>query len=241
MPPIVLVTTDRRDLVGFKDSPRVRPRRPEVWLDESYVQAVRDAGGVPVLAPPGEVPIDALLARVDAVLLTGGHFDIHPSLYGAEVSGRLDRVEPDRTSLELGLAAACLTRGVPVLGICGGVQAMAVAAGGTLIQDLPRPPHGLEHEQPTDPATPWHPVRLDPGGARWLGAEVDVNSTHHQAVATPGAGLEACGWSPDGAVEMIWAPEHPFAVGVQWHPELLGDLRLYRALIEAARPLVIGQ
>ena len=229
MAPILLLTTDRRLRPG-KDHPRVRPARHEAWITEAYIDAVRGAGGLPLLLPPGPADLDALLRIADGVVLTGGFFDIHPSHYGEAVTGRLDRVEPARTDLELALARACLDRGVPVLGICGGHQALAVAAGGSLIQHLD--PEPLDHEQPTDPAEAWHPVRCEGPAAELFGAEVQVNSTHHQAVRSPGQHLVACGWAPDGTVEVIASPRS-FALGVQWHAELLGDLRPYRALVEA--------
>lgn len=238
MPPVVLVTADRRAQEGFRPGPRVRPYRPEVVLGEVYVAAVVAAGGLPVLAPPAELDVDALLDRVDAVVLTGGDFDIHPSWYGEAVTARIDRVEPARTSLELGLARACLARRVPVLGICGGMQALAVAAGGRLVQDLPVPGRDpgatVAHEQPTDPGTAWHDVTVGAPADRWLGARLSVNSTHHQAVRDAGPALIACGHAPDGVIEVIAAADG-FALGVQWHPELLGDLRAYRALVDAAR------
>ena len=240
MAPVVLVTSDRRDPGGFGSGPRIRPRRPEAWVSESYVDAVRQAGGIPLVLPPGCREVEAVLACADGVLLTGGHFDIHPRHYGAEVSGRLDRVEESRTISELELARVCLARDIPVLGVCGGMQAMAVAAGGTLIQDLPKPdaqhPHRLDHEQPTDPALPHHVVQVAAPALDWLGASVQANSTHHQAVDRPGVGLVACGWSEDGVIEVIASTEHRFALGVQWHPELLGQLDAYRALIGACRP-----
>ncbi|TNE86270.1 MAG: gamma-glutamyl-gamma-aminobutyrate hydrolase family protein [Deltaproteobacteria bacterium] len=230
--PLVLLSADRRELPGHKPGAKVRPHRPEVFLTEAYAEAVRRAGGTPLLVPPGETDVDALLAVADAVVLTGGHFDIHPSHYGQAVRARLDRVEEGRTSLELSLARACVARDVPVLGICGGMQAMAVALGGTLIQHLVGPPTTLEHEQPTDPATAWHTVRCEGQMAAWLGASVEANSTHHQAVAHTGP-FTASGWSEDGTVEAMHLDGHRFAAGVQWHPELLGDDRLYAALITA--------
>ncbi|NCG18789.1 MAG: gamma-glutamyl-gamma-aminobutyrate hydrolase family protein [Rhodobacterales bacterium] len=230
---VVLVTADRRTPTGNHDGPRVRPRRPHTILIEPYSDAVRAVGAIPLLLPPGETQVADVLARVDAVVLTGGHFDIHPSLYGESVTGRLDRVEPGRTSAELTLARLCLDQDIPLLGICGGMQAMAVAAGGTLIQDLP-PADGvrLAHEQLNDPAEFGHSVRVEAPAQRWLGASVQANSTHHQAVANPGS-LVACGWAEDGVIEVIASSTARFAVGVQWHPELLGQLELYRALVAA--------
>jgi putative glutamine amidotransferase len=191
------------------------------------VNALRRVGLEPVLLPPGPTDpaalVAALLPRVDAVVLTGGAFDIHPSHYGAAVSGRLDRIDEGRTALELTLAAACIDQGRPVLGLCGGEQALAVAAGGALVGDLESDhPGAQEHEQPTDPASGWHPVRLARGRLRaaFGVAEIAVNSTHHQAVTDPGS-MRVTGWSPDGVVEAIELDGHPFCVGVQWHPELL--------------------
>ncbi len=235
MSTVVLVTADRRTPTGNHESPRVRPKRPETVLIEPYSEAVRAVGAIPVLLPPGELQVAHVLDRVDAVVLTGGHFDIHPSHYGQSVQGRLDRVEPGRTTAELTLARLCLERDVPLLGICGGMQAMAVAAGGTLIQDLPPADHHhLAHEQPNDPAEPSHGVRVAPPVQQWLGASVAANSTHHQAVLDPGS-LHACGWSDDGVIEVIASTTARFAVGVQWHPELLGQLALYRALVASAQ------
>ena len=212
----------------------MRPVRPRVWVGEAYTDAVSAAGGLPLVVRPGETDIDALLAVAHAVVITGGAFDIHPRWYGQDTTARLDRVDDGRTSTEIGLARACLERGIPILGICGGMQALAVAAGGTLVQDLPPADDAhLAHEQPTDPATPSHPVRIGPPADSWLGVLVDVNSTHHQAVATTGT-LVACGWASDGVIEVVAAPSG-FALGVQWHPEVLGDARPYEALVAATR------
>jgi putative glutamine amidotransferase len=231
MEPLILITADRREPSGFVDSPRIRPKRPEVYLTEAYVDAVRAAGGIPVIAPSTDASPQRLLSAVDGLVLTGGHFDIHPNHYGEAVQGRLDRVEAVRTTLELALARMALKRNIPVLGICGGMQAMAVADGGRLIQDIP--PGEIAHEQPTDPARASHRVRVEAPATRWLPKALKVNSTHHQAVERCGAKLLPCGWSPDGLIEVIASTEHPFALGVQWHPELLGQLGVYRGLIDA--------
>lgn len=218
--PNILITMDRGD----------GPGGPEARIGVDYVRAVLRAGGRPLLLPPGEARIDDLLSGADGLVITGGAFDIHPSHYGQTVSARLDRVEATRTDMELALARAALAAGLPVLGICGGMQVLAVAAGGSLVQDLPEHP---THEQPTDPALPWHAVRLVGQLASILGESTGANSTHHQAVDDPGRGFFASGWSPDGVIEAIEHREH-FAIGVQWHPERLGDLRLYAALVNAA-------
>ncbi|MCB9759958.1 MAG: gamma-glutamyl-gamma-aminobutyrate hydrolase family protein [Alphaproteobacteria bacterium] len=232
---LILLTTDHREGGGLREGPRVRPVREEHFLADPYVRAVRSAGAMPLLLPPGEPELEALLERVDGVVITGGNFDIHPDHYGLVPSTALGRVDEQRTDAELQLARLCIARDVPVLGVCGGMQALAVAAGGTLIQDIATEiPGALEHEQPTDPAEGWHQVFLEPSMLRHtLGRAPVVNSTHHQSVADPGE-MRVTGRAPDGVVEAIELANHRFCLGVQWHPELLGD-RLYRMFIDVAR------
>jgi putative glutamine amidotransferase len=234
---IVLITTDRRPGLGHHDSPRVRPRRDESFVNEAYVHAVRAAGGVPLLVAPGEADLDELLSIADAVVITGGNLDIHPHHYGALVAARLDTPDERRTQSELALARRCIQDGVPVLGVCGGMQALAVAAGGTLIQDIHTlVPDALEHEQPTDPAEGWHSLRVESSALRLvLGRAPVVNSTHHQAVDDPGP-FRPVAWAPDGVIEAMELPGHPFCTGVQWHPELLG-VQPYALMVDVARAL----
>lgn len=238
---LVLITADRREASPFVASPgRVRPSRPEVVLKESLVSAVRAAGGLPLLLPPGalsEAELCTLLDLAQAVVVSGGAFDIHPSHYGRATRARLDRVDEARTGLELPLCRLALARGLPILGVCGGMQALAVAAGGCLVQDIGSElPGALEHEQLTDPATAWHEVVLEGSLAQAMGPRVAVNSTHHQAVEDPGA-LRIVGRSPDGVVEAIELPGPTFALGVQWHPELLDPAGQapFRLLLKAAQ------
>lgn len=234
--PFVLVTTGRRAAAPHTPVPgRVRPPRPEVHLAEPLIDAICAAGGQPLLLPP--TPLDVatlagLLERVDAVVISGGAFDIHPRHYGQPARGRVDSPDEARTGTELALIRAALDVDLPLLGVCGGMQAMAVATGGSLIQDIATElAESLPHEQPGDPARPSHRVDLSPGRLRELfGASVEVNSTHHQAVAHPGA-FTVTGRAPDGVVEAIELPGHRFAVGVQWHPELLGQGALFAGLV----------
>jgi len=213
-----------------------------VWLKEAVVAALRRAGCEPLLLPPHDGTAEevaalaaTVLQRVDGLVITGGSFDIPPDAYGQAVTARLDRVDRGRTGLELALARAALARDLPLLGVCGGMQVMAVAAGGTLLQDIATArPEALEHEQPSDPATAWHPVHLEAGPLHAaLGpGPLQVNSTHHQAVDALGD-LAVGGRSPDGIVEVVFHPAMRFAVGVQWHPELLDDDAIYGVFADA--------
>ncbi len=233
------MTCDRREEGPKPSSPRIRPGRPEVYVGERVLEHLTGAGAHVVLLPPGASNVDKLFEWVQrschGLVITGGAMDIHPSHYGHAVEARIDRIDEGRTGMELGLARRAIENELPVLGICGGMQALAVASGGTLIQDIGTQLNGaMEHEQPTDPAEPWHTVHLEPGMLSRLEGthEIHVNSTHHQAVDHPGA-LRITGRAPDGVVEVIELANHPFCLGVQWHPELLGS-PAFEGLIQAA-------
>ena len=232
---IIAITCDRRAKGPKPLSSKVRPSRPEIFLSEHLVDCVRKAGMEPVILPPGgsNVVQEWALRQCDGLIISGGAFDIDPKLYGQSVEARVDKIDQRRTSLELGLAQRCLAMNKPLLGVCGGMQAMVVAAGGTLIQDIStQVPSALEHEQPTDPATGWHTVSLQSTKWRsWFGAaEIRVNSTHHQAVAQLG-GFEIVGTTEDGIVEAIEHPQQDFCIGVQWHPELI-DISIFTAMAQ---------
>jgi putative glutamine amidotransferase len=251
MRPIIAVTTDRRVHGPQPDAPgRIRPARAEIHVGQAVVDHIRRAGGEPLLVPPHGGPnqalsglIDWLLGNVHGVVITGGAFDIHPHHYGQSVGARLDRVDEGRTGLELSLAKAAMASAIPLLGICGGMQAMVVAAGGTLLQDISASVKGaIEHEQPSDPAKPHHLVKLSPSVLRECHgnkAEIEVNSTHHQAADDPGY-LAIIGRASDGVVEAVSHPIHPFCIGVQWHPERLDPAPITALVQHAGRMLMDG-
>jgi putative glutamine amidotransferase len=177
-----------------------------------------------------------LLPRLDGIVVAGGP-DIHPSLYGQEPSERLGPTEPILDGSEIALVRLALERRMPILGICRGMQALNVARGGTLVQDLP-------HHRQTEPGRQaTHGVRIEPGSllAAALGTtETRVNSFHHQAADQLGVGLRPVAWADDGLLEGIEATDRDWVVGVQWHAEGLLDSdeqhRLFDAFLAASAP-----
>jgi gamma-glutamyl-gamma-aminobutyrate hydrolase PuuD len=184
---------------------------------------------VPPFAPENDV--EAILERVDGVVLSGGP-DIHPCLYGQEEHAELGPTDLGLDRFELCFVRRALERDLPLLGICRGAELLNVARGGTLIQ------HVEGHRQTEEARIPTHDVRVEEGSrlAEALSCTTaGVNSFHHQAVARLGRGLKPVAWSPDGVVEAVEATGRRFCVGVQWHPEEGVDHRLFAAHVAAAR------
>ena len=230
-----------RPVVGV--STYVEPARWGAWevpaalLHEWYIDAVREAGGRAVLLPPDIEDAD-VLDRVDGLILIGGA-DIGPANYGAEPHPTTDEPRVQRDASEILLCRGARERDLPLLGICRGLQVMAVAHGGGLIQDLPDAGYGLAHRERLGTFTE-HDVDFAEGSriATIYGATtLRTNSSHHQGIADPGS-LVPTGWSRDGLIEVCEVPDARFAVGVQWHPEhpdrRAAELPLFRALMDAA-------
>jgi putative glutamine amidotransferase len=202
---------------------RWRPGRRFHYLDAAYAEAVAEAGGVPVyLASAG--PAEAQIAGIDGLLVPGGPDFLPPAPYPEDV--RFSPAPPEQLAFDRALLAGARAAGLPVLGVCYGMQLLALESGGALHHHVPRDvPGALEH-QCSDPAAR-HAVALVAGTrlAKLFGAaEIAVNSRHHQAVSAPGRGLAVAARAPDGLIEAIEAEggEAPrFLVGVQWHPESL--------------------
>ncbi len=213
---------------------------PWYAIRENYCEAVRAAGGLPVLLPHDPDAAAAYLDRIDGLVVTGGGFDVDPLLFGATTRHQTVKTKDRRTAFELAAAKGALARDMPVLGICGGQQLLNVVLGGTLIQHIPdEVANCLAHRQPNPRTEPGHDVRIVAGTllSRVTGAEtLAVNSAHHQAVKEAGPGVIVDAVAGDGVVEGIEHPAYRFCLGVQWHPEYLlseGDRRIFRAFVEA--------
>ena len=217
---------------------------PTVMLIQAYIYAILQAGGVPILIPSmlAEQGWDILYQRLDGVLFSGGG-DIAPEYFEGEDHPRIAGVEPLRDSIELNLVRAVVNDGKPFLGICRGIQTVNVGLGGTLYEHLGEQFRGeIDHTYPTHMRTHLvHEVKIEEGThiAEVVGEPIlKVNSLHHQGLRDIAPGLRVTGYAPDGLVEAVELPGHPFGLAVQWHPEWLTDQQptrnLFRAFVEAA-------
>jgi putative glutamine amidotransferase len=207
---------------------------------ESYIQAVKQAGGIPVLIPIelSDAELDELLPRLDGLLLPGGS-DIDPALFHGRPHPEVYGIEPDRDRAELHLTRRAVELDKPFFGICRGIQVINVALGGTLYTHIADQFSGaMRHDwYPGFPRENLaHTVRVADGSqlAAILGTcRVETNSLHHQGVDLVAPGLKAVAWAPDELVEAVELPGHRFGLGVQWHPENLQAYGEMRALFEA--------
>lgn len=212
----------------------------------AYIDAVVDAGGIPIVIPPQLANVSSLLDLLDGLLLSGGG-DIEPWRFGADhVHPTTYGLDPERDAFELELTHAAIDRDLPLLGICRGIQVLNVALGGTLLQDVGdgastgTVPH-RQHTRGLSAHDIGHQVSLDqtPFRAIYPETNIGVNSFHHQAIDRLAPNLLAAAHASDGIVEAVVLPDRQFAVGVQWHPELMvgrhaEQRRLFAALVSAA-------
>lgn len=232
---------------------------PQYVSQRQYADAILEAGGLPLVPPAvtDEGALDQLVQLAEALVLPGGAFDIDPSLYGEARHERCGELKPERTELERALLVRAERKGIPILGVCGGMQLMNVVRGGTLWQDLDAQVGSpVGHQQAGPKAEPAHVVTVKAGTAlarvvnggssaatTTVHVELPVNSTHHQAVKTLGAGLVATAEASDGIVEAFEDPALPWYVGVQWHPESMREMphrAIYRGLVDAARARMVS-
>lgn len=240
--PIIGVTPDfnpgiRKDMGG---------KEPTYFLRARYLQAIQETGGVPLVLPlvRGKTLHRRLLHCVDGILVTGSGWDLNPELYGERQRFKFQRMSEERAQLELGLSKLAFDHRIPILGICGGMQSMNVALGGTLIQDIPSQlKDSLQHSPPKRATKMAHAIRILPDSHlhRIARAQsIQVNSSHHQSVKAVPSVLRVTATSSDGVIEALEASEHPFWIGVQWHPEFLYrnfpvHKRLFSTFVQASQ------
>jgi len=235
--PLIGITAD---LATPKSHGTDRKHENTFFLPERYCRAVENAGGTAVILPmtASSPAIRQYLEKLDGLLLSGGNFDIHPRYYGEKPLKALGEIKQERTEFELDLATRALSQDRPLLGICGGAQAINVALGGSLYQDIAtQVPHAGEHQQGAKKETGGHRVSILSGTRlrRIVKRDiVEVNTTHHQAVKKVGSGLVINATADDGLIEGIESSRHSFVLGIQWHPEVLSTLRPDQERIFAA-------
>jgi putative glutamine amidotransferase len=242
MRPLIAMTTTSYEDPSY--------RTPQVMLGIPYIAAMERMGGTPLLVTPAhdEESIARLVDLADGLVLTGGE-DVDPSCYGQEPHAKLASVNRARDQMEMLALDRARERGIPVLAICRGIQLLNVALGGTLFQDLPsQRAEGIIHEQDAPINERWHSARVaeDSQLAHIFGAcDLFINSFHHQGIDHLAEGLRPVAWAEDGLIEAVEGRDHPWMIGVQWHPErgeaeTRGDRRhpdnrLFYAFLDAAR------
>ena len=231
------MTSDARPLIGVTADLSEAPgklnnyQEPTLFVPQRYLNAIEQAGAIALVLPPSqsEVAMRRMLGLVDGLVITGGNFDIHPRYYGERPIRELGALKARRTKFELEMTAAALKQDLPILGICGGAQAINVALGGSLYQDIETQVAGAgAHEQGTRKNRGGHRVNIKAGTrlhAIVRRRKMEVNTTHHQAVKKIGRGLVANAVAEDGIIEGIESTQHRWVLGVQWHPEVLAPRR----------------
>lgn len=235
----------RKPVIGLTASHNIDNN--DIFMRPTYLRSLTYAGALPLLLPLeiSEEDCRQLIDMVDGILFTGGD-DIHPFLYGEDTHLKCGAVSQARDSLELTLFSMAMEAGKPIFGICRGLQLINVAMGGTLYQDLPSQftsDFPIAHKQPFPYKIPSHTVDIEKDTllSRILGEDVSsiaVNSMHHQAIKDLANGLVSCAVAPDQLIEAAYAPDYPFLLGVQWHPEHLSSFqpeaaKLFEAFVNA--------
>jgi putative glutamine amidotransferase len=242
MKPLIGVTPD----FNAGDRKEWGGREPTYFLRARYIRAIEDLGGIPIVLPlVADLGARRRLVRhIDGLLLTGSGPDLAPELYGERQRYTFHVMSQRRAAFELEIAHLAKAADLPVLGICGGMQSLNVAFGGSLYQDIDsQRPRALRHRQAAPATELSHPVKIAPKSLLHRIVKTGtlrVNSSHHQSVKAVAPSLTASAVAPDGIIEAIESPDRRFLLGIQWHPEFLFDRhqrhrRLFEAFLEAAR------
>lgn len=216
------------------------PGYERAYVNNNYIEAVSDAGGIPVILPiiSDKDMIKGQIENVDGLVISGG-YDVNPITYGEEPVQKLGFIYPERDQYDIELIKEAVKLGKPILGICRGLQILNVAFGGTLYQDLSLIDGCyINHSQSSKPDVTAHTVEIFNGTRLFniLGEKVITNSFHHQAIKDLASGLKVSARAKDGIIEGIEA-EKGFVIGVQWHPEMLAKkytemLKLFKELVK---------
>lgn len=241
--PVIGITADVFEASGGSTD---RFSEPTLFLGQRYCRAIEAAGAIPLILPTSSsrTTLRRLLGSIDGLVVSGGNFDIHPSYFGEKPIRQLGVIKSHRTEFELELTSKALKLNMPILGICGGAQAINVALGGSLYQDIAvQLPHAGEHQQSAKKLVGGHRVRVQSGTrlhAIVQRQNLEVNTTHHQAVKELGRHLAINAIADDGVIEGIESTKHRFVLGLQWHPEALAPRqplhqRIFSAFAKACR------
>ncbi len=236
--PIIGITLD------WEDTPTYSSMHPWYALRCNYASVVSKSNGVPITLPYDLSAVDSYIEIIDGLMVTGGDYDLDPSVYGETAEDETREIKNNRTDFEMALIKAALARNMPILAICAGEQLLTAMHGGKLLQDIATfYPNALNHEQKylgIHMSKTSHSIKITPGSLlhKIVQTEtMEVNSSHHQAVKSIGPEMIISGLAPDQVVEAVEMLNYPFVLGVEWHPEYLAtneDALIISAFIEAA-------
>lgn len=222
-----------KPLIGVTGDIEERHGKRSLYIDIRYGMMVEEAGGIPLLLHPTE-SVKEIISKIDGLLLSGGE-DIHPKYYSEEPKYPMELSPDIRTKFETAIVKESMVKGIPILGICHGMQLINVALGGTLYQDLKSQNFAAKEHRLGNGR---HQVSITRGTqfSKIMGrSAINVTSTHHQAVKDIAKGLRVCARTTDRVIEAFEMPKYPFLIGVQWHPEKEPDedsRRLFQVFID---------
>jgi len=231
--PVIGITLDNEQAGGYSKFP---------WyaIRNNYLHSIERYGGIPFPLLHNKKIIKDVYPLLDGLIITGGNFDIDPTIYGEEIKGSRN-IKDNRTNFELSICRIFLKSDKPILGICGGEQLLNVACGGTLLQDIKKNKiSSIEHEQKNPRNQTSHDVQvLKNSFLKKIikKKKIKVNSAHHQAIDRIGKNLTVSGYSKDGIIESIEHISHNWCIGLQWHPEFLitkEDIKIIKSFINTA-------